>query len=152
MSYKKQNLSMLGITFIKISDGDFYHTQLSVGSGKAFRLSASNVTSENKWIFFIGKMRFKIQLPTLRDIRYNVRQFFKKLSPMPVYYHYTSTDCDQFEVNDVKKFKNYRAYLRHRENEYQWLEGPIYYSPCTKAEYESYERNTRDHRADYYNY
>jgi len=144
-----KTFKFLGTKSKYFSDGYFHYFEFVAGS---LSFSASNVISENKWIFFFGKKRFKILLPTLRDIRYNVRQFFKKLSPMPVYYHYTSRDCDEFEVNDVIKFKNYRAYLAHREEEYKWLEGPIYYSPCSKKYYESYERNTRDHRAEYYNY
>ncbi len=143
-----KNIKFLGMQFLYLTEGDRYHLDLVAGP---FRIFANNM-SRNKWIFTIGSKKFVVRPPTLSDIRYNTCEFFKKLNPMPVYFHYTSSDCDQFEVNDVKRFSSYRAYLAHREQEYQWLEGPIYYSRCSKKYFESYERNTRDHRAEFYNY
>ena len=73
------------------------------------------------------------------------RRMMIALNPFPVYYVTDGTDCDHYRVTSAGKASNGWKYLKARDDEYKWAEGPTSVYRITKKEYDEDETTRRDY-------
>lgn len=69
-----------------------------------------------------------------------------------VYYIQSGRDCDGVEYGSSHEFDNQYEAEVYINSSYEWADGPMNFSKCTKEEYDSFESWSRDTFAEAMNY
>ncbi|WP_373078647.1 hypothetical protein [Zhongshania sp.] len=86
-----------------------------------------------------------LRLPNPAYYAMRARQVFNHwslmLTPWPVYFWFSSTDCDLMHVEYAVKYRNGREAMRCISDAYESAEGATYFSRLTRKEYLRCERD-----------
>lgn len=86
------------------------------------------------------------------SMRRNWLELKLRLTPWPVYYQFTSRDCDQYEVSYPVKYTHGLAAIRAIDEAYDNAEGPTSFYRIDEAEYNEHRSYHIDHAAEDMNY
>lgn len=79
----------------------------------------------------------------IRTIKNRLEDFKDALFHKPIYYEYFSRDCDMCESSYCAVFrKGKKAFEKMKMESYEWAEGPMSFTPISKADYEQWHVET----------
>jgi len=107
----------------------------------------------NQYVIAIGagkkNITFNIKWYTKRQLKRIAARKWERVVDVvtrrSVYFYQSGTDCDGVSSGNGIKYKNIFAAEREQESDYEWADGPLYFSRITKAEYEKSESHYRDY-------
>ena len=83
-------------------------------------------------------------------LRYHAERLPTVLRPFPVYYEVDSRDCDHVRGVSAHRAATGYHYLKQRDAEYEYAEGPTFVTRITKHEYDTFEAWSRDYLTEAY--
>ncbi len=122
---------MTKLGFQRFSGGLWFNARLNVGFGV--------VPLAPRWT---GVYVWGVWLKLVR--RVDLGEWRLRLTPWPVYFVVSGTDCDRASYCYVRRCTSGREALREWEESLKWCDGVESWSRCTRLEYNSYREQGVD--------
>lgn len=115
------------------------------------KLIGCKIGMEVTLVASIGKHQkmFQFKLRNKRQLKQLLAHKWERIVDVTtlrtVYFIEGGTDCDGVSSSSSIKYKNIFAAEKAQDHAYEWADGPLYFTRCSKEEHMEYQNTWRDY-------